>query len=191
MDASGILRRIMPFRGLDLNNPPEPVPQDVSQRAIIEEKVRWQQALKGAAGWFLWVAGLSMVNSVLFLSGVRFQFIFGLGIAQLVDGLARRVGGASFLLDVIINGCLAGVFVGFFCFARQRKKWAFRSGMILYALDGLLMLLFRAYLGVAFHVFALFWMNGGVVAISKLQELEQGDSTSDPQGQQLGLFGTK
>jgi fructose-specific phosphotransferase system IIC component len=106
-----------------------------------------------------------------------------LGIAQLVGALARRVGGASFALDVIINGFLVGVFVVFFNFARQGKKWAFRAGMILYALDGLLMLLLRAYLGVAFHAFALFWMNGGVVAISKLRELERASSPSGGQAQ--------
>jgi hypothetical protein len=181
----------MAFRGLDLNNPPEPVAPGVLQRENIEQQVRWQHALKAAAAWFLWVAGLSMVNSLLHLSGVRFQFIFGLGIAQLVDALARRLGGASLLLDIIINGSLAGVFVVFFYFGRQRKKWAFRSGMILYALDGLLMLLFKEFLGVAFHAFALFSMNGGLVAISKLQELEQPTSTHDVQGEQYGLFRTK
>lgn len=81
-----------------------------------------------------------MVNSVLHLSGVRFQFTFGLGIAQLVDALARRAGGASFALDILINGFLVGVFIVFFNFARQGRNWAFRAGMILYALDGLLML---------------------------------------------------
>jgi len=169
----------MTFRGLDLKNPPEPVPREVSQRAEIEQRVRWQHALKGAAAWFLWVAGLSLVNSVFYLSGVRFQFILGLGIAQLVDALARHAGRASFVLDIIINGFLLGVFVLFFNFARQGRKWAFRAGMILYALDGLLMLFFKAYLGVAFHAFALFCMNGGVVAISKLKELEQASPPSD------------
>jgi hypothetical protein len=92
---------------------------------------------------------------------------------------------------IVINGFLVGVFVVFFYFGRQGKKWAFRSGMVLYGLDGLLMLLFRAFLGVAFHAFALFMMNGGLVAISKLKELEQSSSSDDPQGEQLGLFRTK
>jgi hypothetical protein len=181
----------MTFRGLDLNNPPEPILPEVSERALIEQKVRWEHALKGAAAWFLWVAGLSLINSVLHLSGLRFQFIFGLGIAQLVDALARHAGGASLLLDIIINGFLVAVFVVFFNFARQGKKWAFRAGMILYLLDGLLMLFFKAYLGVAFHAFALFWMNGGIVAISKLRELEETSPPSDAQAQQSSLFPTK
>ena len=177
----------MTFRGLDLKNPPEPVSREASERALIEEKVRWQQALKVSAGWFLWVGGVSMVNSVCRLSGVKFQFIFGLGIAQLVDNLSHRIGGASIVLDIIINGFLVGVFAVFFNFARQGRKWAFLAGMILYALDGLLMLLFRAYLGVAFHAFALFSMNGGLVAISKLREIERASATPEA-AQQLGLF---
>jgi hypothetical protein len=181
----------MTFRGLDLRNPPEPVPPEIQERALLEQKIRWQHALKAAAAWFLWVAGLSLANSVLYLSRIRFRFSFSLGIAQLVDAVARRAGGASLVLDIIINGFLAGVLVVFFNFARQGKKWAFRAGMILYALDGLLMLLLKAYLGFAFHAFALFWMNGGVVAISKLRELEQATSPSDAQAQQLGLFRSK
>lgn len=180
----------MTFRGLDLKNPPEPVPREVSERAEIEHRVRLQHALKASAAWFLWVAGLSMVNSVLNLSGVKFQFIFGLGIAQLVDALARHAGYASFILDIIINGFLVGVFVVFFNFARQGRKWAFRAGMIVYALDGLLMLLFKSYLGVAVHAFALFWMNGGLTAISELTELEQASLPSDAQVKQFDLFKT-
>ncbi|HTZ82463.1 MAG TPA: hypothetical protein VMB66_04695 [Candidatus Acidoferrales bacterium] len=181
----------MTFHGLDLKNPPAPITPEVAQRANIEQQVRWQHALKGSSAWFLWVAGLSMVNSILHVSGVRFQFIFGLGIAQLVDALARRIGGAGLALDIVINGFLAGIFVVFFYFGRQGKRWAFLTGMILYGLDGLLMLLFQAFLGLAFHAFALFCMNGGLVAISKLQELEQPRSPYEVQGEQGGLFGAK
>ena len=50
------------------------------------------------------------------------------------------------------------------------------------------MLLFKAYLGVAFHAFALFWMNGGLVAISKLKELDQARSLSNVQIKQFDPF---
>jgi hypothetical protein len=167
----------MSYRGLGLNDPPST--SVISPQNVTEQKIRWQMALKGSSGWFLWVGGLSLVNSVLYLSGVRFQFIFGLGMAQLVDVLARRFGGATYVLDIIINGFLIGVFVVFWNFARTGKKWAFRAGMGLYALDGLLMLSLRAFLGVGFHIFALFFMNGGLVAISKLQELEPTAGSAD------------
>ena len=120
--------------GLGLNNPPAQISPEVAATATLMEKLRVEQVLKGSAGWFLWVAGLSAVNSILHLSGVKFQFIFGLGIAQLVDALAHRAGGASIILDLIINGFLAGAFIIFFNFARKGQKWAFRVGMAFYAL---------------------------------------------------------
>jgi len=114
-----------------------------------------------------------MLNSVLNLSGVHFQFIFGLGITQLVDLLASRAGSAGFVLDLVINGFVAAVFVVFWNFARKGHKWAFMVGMSLYALDGLLMLLFKALLAVAFHAVALFSMYGGARALSQLKDLEE------------------
>jgi hypothetical protein len=162
--------------GLGLNDPPSSVSPTQSLNLVTEQKVRWLMALKNASGWFIWVAGLSLLNSVLYLSGVRFQFIFGLGFAQLVDVLARRIGGLTYVLDFIINGFLIGVFVVFWNFARTGKRWALVAGMSIYALDGLLMLALRSWLGVAFHAFALFSMYGGLTAISKLREIEQADS---------------
>ena len=173
---------------LGLNNPPERTSSEASVAALAVEKARYQVALKGSSSWFEWLAGLSLLNSIFHLSGVRFQFIFGLGVAQLVDILARRIGGASFILDLIINGFLAGVFLLFFNFARKGKKWAFIAGMSLYALDGLLMLLLGALLAAGFHAFALFFMFCGIGAISKLRELEQTAPSPAPPPVQLGMF---
>jgi len=54
-------------------------------RALIEEKLRVEQQLKGGASWFVWIAALSVINSVILLSGGTWSFIFGLGITQIVD----------------------------------------------------------------------------------------------------------
>jgi hypothetical protein len=170
----------MTFHGLGLNNTASEVSASVTASSVIEQKLRLQMAVKGGAGWFLWVAGLSLINSILYFSGIRFQFIFGLGVAQFVSVLARRGGGAGFILALIINGFVAAVFVLFWHFARKSNKWAFWTGMGLYAVDGLLMLPFGAFLAVAFHAFALFWMFGGLAAISKLQELEETISPLSP-----------
>jgi len=45
---------------------------------LVEQKLRAENVMKAGASWFLWVAGLSMVNSILSLSGSGFRFIFGL-----------------------------------------------------------------------------------------------------------------
>jgi hypothetical protein len=93
-----------------------------SQSVAIEQKSRVLQALKGSASWFLMIAGLSVVNSILAMSGASVRFIFGLGLSQIVDALAHQVGSTGYVLDLIINGIIAGVLVLFWNFARKGQK---------------------------------------------------------------------
>ncbi|MGI8656220.1 MAG: hypothetical protein ACR2LC_13505 [Pyrinomonadaceae bacterium] len=46
-----------------------------------------RQALSGA-NWFFWIAALSMINSVVLLMNGQWNFLAGLGITQLIDGIA-------------------------------------------------------------------------------------------------------
>jgi hypothetical protein len=136
------------------------------------QKLRAQQIVGASASWFLWIAGLSLVNSVIGLAGGNLHFIVGLGITQIVDAVAHQVGTAGIVLDLIINGIVAGVFVFFWHFARKGQKWAFLVGMILYAADGLLLVLFKDILSVAFHAYALYRMYGGLKALPVLRKVE-------------------
>jgi hypothetical protein len=150
-------------------------------RATIEQKVRAQLLIKNSAFWFVSVAAISLINTILYLFDVHIEFLLrlwgglGLGVTELVSVLARRNGGVGFVLALITNGFIAGVFLVLWYFARKGNKWAFWSGVGLYALDGIFILLswHHALVDVAFHAFALFWMLGGVNAISRLQKLEQ------------------
>ena len=148
-----------------------------SQPAAAEQKLRLEQALKGPASWFVTVAALSIVNSILAMSGASIHFIFGLGITQIVDAGAHQAGSAGYVLDLIINGIIAGVFLLIWKFARQGKGWAWYGGMALYAIDGLLLLLFRDYLSVAFHAWALFRMSPGLKLLPILKQLNQPAAT--------------
>src|SRR5439155_24810880 len=95
--------------------------------------------------------------SVLSLSGSGIRFIFGLGIAQFVDALARQAGQTGFALRLVINGGVAAVFVLFSNFARKGEQWAFIVGMGRYVIDALVMLLIRHdILAVAFHAYSLY-----------------------------------
>jgi len=90
--------------------------------AVDEQKRRLEVALKGPASWFATVAALSVINSVLAMSGAKIHFIFGLGITQIVDALARQAGSPGYVLDLIINGIIAGVFVLIWNFARKGQS---------------------------------------------------------------------
>ena len=148
-------------------------PSSTSQPAAAEQKLRVEQALKGSASWFVMIAGLSVVNSVLAMSGATVRFIFGLGLSSVVDELAHQAGSPGYLLDLIINGIIAGVFVLFWNFARKGQRWAWYLGMSLYAVDGLLLLLFKDYLAIAFHAYALYRMSSGLKLLPILDRLNQ------------------
>jgi hypothetical protein len=141
--------------------------------ALVEQKLRAEQLVKNGAGWFLAVAGLSIVNSILTMSGTHFSFIFGLGITQIVDAIGRQSGATGSTLGLIVNVFIAGVFVLFGNFARKGEKWAFLVGMTLYAIDGLILLSFKDYLSAAFHAYALFRIYGGMQGIPALQQIRQ------------------
>jgi hypothetical protein len=162
----------MSFSGLDYNAGS----QGSFNNTLIAQRTQAEIAVKGGAQWFLWIAGLSMVNSILSVSGAGFRFIFGLGLASLVDGLARgltQAGTAGTVLNLFINACVAGIFVLFWNFARQGHKWAFLVGMVFYALDGVLVLLFKDYLALVFHGYVIYRIYNSLGAVSQLEQLRQ------------------
>jgi hypothetical protein len=148
-----------------------------SQPVAVEQKARVLQALKGRASWFVMIAALSMVNSILAMSGASVRFIFGLGLSQIVDALAHQAGSPGYVLDLIINGIIAGVFVLFWNFARKGQKWAWYVGMAVYVVDGVLLLLFKDYLAIAFHAYALYRMSSGLKLLPILERLERQGAT--------------
>ena len=143
-----------------------------NQTALIAQKLRLEQALKGSSSWFIIIAGLSLVNSVLYLAGTSVHFIFGLGFTQIVDAIAHGAGGAGVVLDLVINGIVAAVFALFWNFARKGEKWAWLAGMGLYVMDGLILLLFKDFLSVAFHGWALYRMSSGLKVLPLLEQLK-------------------
>lgn len=140
----------------------------VNERIAVSKMVAAARARAGAK-WFYWIAGLSMVNSIIVFTGGNFHFVVGLGVTSVVDGLAKRVGSAGNMLDMVINGFVAGVFILFGTFAIKTKRWAFVIGMTLYALDGILLLRSRNYLSVGFHAFALYCIYNGYRSAKQVQ----------------------
>jgi len=124
--------------------------------------------------WFYWIAGLSLVNSVLWLTGAEWSFVIGLGATQMVDGivlaiseemqLGNTIKYAAFGIDLLIAGIY--VLIGFL--GLKRIKSAIIVGMVFYVLDGLLFLLWGDILSIAFHGFALFCIFGGLKALNQL-----------------------
>ena len=137
------------------------------------DQLRLANTARSGAGWFYWIAGLSVVNSIATLSGSSWGFIIGLGITQVFDALASNLGGSGKLVALVLDLLAAGVLVVFGVFANKGRAWAFVVGMILYALDGLIFLAVGDWLSVGFHVFALFCILAGFSANQKLRALQR------------------
>lgn len=122
-------------------------------------------AVRGGASWFYWVGALSVINSLIAMSGNGTRFIFGLGITRFTDEIGAHGGNGGSAAALVVTVIIAAVFVVFGYFGGQGQKWAFLVGMILYGLDAGLCLLGGIILSAAFHAWALFRMFGGFKAI--------------------------
>jgi len=120
---------------------------------------------RACGSWFYWVAGLSLVNSIAALSGSGIRFLFGLGITQIIDGIATRTGSPA--IGIILDILATSLFVFFGLFAMQGKRWAFLIGGILFGLDGLLLLLAADWLSILFHAWVLYRLAQGFSACPK------------------------
>ncbi len=147
--------------------------QDTVLAAQIQQKLTLQSQTRGGASWFYWIAGLSVVNSIIALSGSQWHFIAGLGITEIIDYVARGAGNAGTVVAIMLDAFAAGMFVLFGVFAAKRQSWAFIIGMVFYGMDALLWILGQFWLGIAFHIYVLFRIYSGMKAAGQLRELEQ------------------
>ncbi len=128
---------------------------------------------KSGASWFYWIAALSIINSLIFLFGGNYSFFAGLGITQLIDALVDQISGSGDLsvikiIAFVVDLVIAGVFVLCGLWASKFQTRAFIVGMILYFLDGILLLLIGAYFPAGFHAFALFMIFRGLIAARQI-----------------------
>jgi len=125
--------------------------------------------MKSGASWFYWVAALSLINSIVAFTGKSFRFIVGLGITQFIDGFAGELGGGGKGVALVLDLLAAGVLVLFGIFSNKGHSWAFIVGMVLLALDGVILLLAQDWLGVGFHAFVVFCLFRGLMACRELK----------------------
>ena len=148
---------------------------DTSPLAQEVTKLQTKRAAHEGANWFFWIAGLSLLNSIVYALGGGFTFVVGLGATQMIDALALilmdqlgpstilRV--AAFGLDVLA----AGIYVVFGLLAR-RHKVGYIIGMVVYALDMLIFVWARDYLSILFHLYALYGLFRGLQAFKRAHQ---------------------
>ena len=140
-----------------------------------DDRAHLESRLYSGANWFFWIAGLSIVSSLIVIKN-KLGFLIGLGITQSIDyllqGLEMSVGEANQLL-ITANLLFAGFFAVFGLLARKRYNLAFIVGMGFYILDGVIILVMQNWFGVAFHAFALYFLFQGLSANLQLRNMEE------------------
>jgi hypothetical protein len=118
-------------------------------------------ALHRGANWLFLIAGLSVINVISMASGSQWTFLGGLGVTQVAAGVAMEIGGRAQLVALFVNLWAVAFFACLGYFARKGQKWAFITGMALYAADILPVLLIQFWLMLLFHGFVLFRLYQG------------------------------
>lgn len=154
---------------------------EVTQQQISSEYVIMTLArkLKGGADWFYWIAGLSVVNSLLQRFGGGMSFVSGLVFTQFVDALAKlfavelpELAVIFFGVGIAINLAAVAIFGLFGFFARRKVTWIFIVGMVLYLLDSLLSVWVKDYYTLIFHGLGLYGLYNGLRASMALRKLD-------------------
>ena len=155
-----------------------PTPLDQKQASLFLAISNLNQRAKAGANNFHWIAGLSVVNSLISAFGGGITFVIGLGLTQVVDafaGLFAKEFVESTLIfkitGLILSILISGVFVFFGLFAGKQQRWAFITGMILYGLDAIILLYFQDWIGFFFHLYFLWGLWNGLQALNQLHKL--------------------
>jgi GYF domain 2 len=125
--------------------------------------------MRSGASWFYWIAGLSLINSIAAFSGTSWRFILGLGITQVFDSFGATMGGSGRFIVLLLDLLAAGFFIMLGFFGHKAHLWSFILGMILFALDGLIFLLVKDWLGVGFHAFVVYCLFRGCDGCRKVR----------------------
>jgi hypothetical protein len=147
------------------------------QNSVQEDNSQLQNRAKSGANWFYWIAGASIVNTIIFLFDGNLNFIVGLGIVQVINGVAILIADqtgsttAPKVGALLVNLAISAIFLVIGYFAGKGMTWIFTVGIILYVLDGVIFLLFADWLSVGFHAFALIFIVRGLMAANKLQKI--------------------
>jgi len=163
----------------NLLNLEEERPADQAAVATAYEDEVLAGQVRGGANWFYWIAGLSAINSVIYIFGSSVAFLAGLGFTQLAEqlvdiGIENGLPSALKVVAIVLNFVVVAMFALFGYYANKRFSAAFIVGIVLYLLDGLLLLLLGIVLSAGFHAFALFFIIRGFLACRTLNSQQKG-----------------
>jgi len=127
------------------------------------------------ARWFYWIAGLSLINSIIHFTKGNMSFVIGLGTTQFTDVYFSNHNEAPIGLAIAL--LISGLYTAFGYFALKRQTWAFVTGTVFYLLDGLIFvaLIFQSsdfLFPLLFHAWVLYGIIRGLICLIRFQQVE-------------------
>jgi hypothetical protein len=163
-----------------------------SSLAALEQKKReLQVAARKGANWLFWIAGLSVINSVISVINVNGMpnYVLGLATGNLVGGMAigiaQTLGVADWGVGVRLifqsfNVLFAGLFAMMGILAAKQYRWVIIVGLALYASDAMTYMVYGDLLSIAIHGVALWGLWQGTQALITLRRLERNSASPNP-----------
>ena len=140
---------------------------------------------KGGANWFYWIAGLTIVTSLIAAFGGGWRFLLSLGTTQIIDavaeGLSVELGSAPKVIALVLDLIVTGTFVVFGYLAGKKYLWAYIVGMVVFLFDGLVTLVIQDWISVIAHGVVLFFMFPAFQAGRELLNLEKAMAEKPPE----------
>lgn len=121
------------------------------------------------ARWFYWIAGLSLVNSLLMLAGQDVVMVVGLALTLVPAVILGGAGMLGQIVAMLFTLLATGLFVLMGWQASKGRDWAFIAGAVVYGLDAIVFALFADWLAFAFHGFALTQIVAGYLALRRMR----------------------
>ncbi|HNT54199.1 MAG TPA: hypothetical protein PKG95_05765 [Anaerolineaceae bacterium] len=170
------------------------------QASTVKTLLSLQSKVKWGMSWFLVIAGVSIINAVIFYTGGSKFFALGLGATQLIEqfvsALVWEVNSSMKILVQILGYGLEFILISTFIacgiLGRNRVRWAVILGMVLYGLDSLLYPIFAGWsnqilLILVVHALPLFGLWKWQKAIKDLVQLEKDLGPEMPPSLQTAL----
>lgn len=128
------------------------------------EESRFRRAVRSGAGWFFWIAAMSLINSFAAFSGSEAGFALGLSIVYPLGEAGASFGAAGSLVALVLGLALTLLYCFFGVAGWKKYFMPYLMGMSLYAGDTALAFVTFDWISAAIHVVALVFMYQGVVA---------------------------
>lgn len=115
------------------------IAKELTKQREYKKELQKTGGILTGSNWFLWIGGLSILNIILGFI-VDLQFVFGLGVTQLIQAITIEAG--EEVLGAIIAVLISGFYIWTYYFtAKKEQLWAYFAGWSIYLLDALIYLL--------------------------------------------------